>query len=154
MARECSGCKEATNCKPYMKVVNEGINSGDPFGWLPAPGYRLPDCPQDNQPTNERQNRETGMYIADVNYYGQTDEYGITIDGVDKDSITALNDSGLQEGDRVEIVPEGTLAKLEELETNLRGANLTIEAIERLVPNRKAYRDLPEAVEMALLHNL
>jgi uncharacterized protein YecA (UPF0149 family) len=94
------------------------------------------------------------MYIAGVNYYEQTDEYGIMIDGVDEDGVDALNESGLQEGDRVEIVPKGTLAKLEELETNLRGANLTIEAIERLVPNRKAYRDLPEAVEMALLHNL
>lgn len=94
------------------------------------------------------------MYIAGVNYYEQTDEYGIMIDGVDEDGVDALNESGLQEGDRIEIVPKGTLAKLEELETNLRGATMTVEAIERLVPNWKAYRDLPEAVEVALSQNL
>jgi hypothetical protein len=94
------------------------------------------------------------MYIAGVNYYEQTDEYGIMIDGVDEDGVDALNESGLQEGDRVEIVPKGTLAKLEELETNLRGATMTVQAIERLVPNWKAYRDLPEAVEVTLSQNL
>jgi len=56
------------------------------------------------------------MYIAGVNYYEQTDEYGITIDGVDAEGVDALNESGLQEGDRVEIVPEGTLAKLDKFE--------------------------------------
>jgi transcription elongation factor Elf1 len=45
-------------------------------------------------------------------------------------------------------------AKLKEAEELLRGATLTVEAIERLVPNWKAYRDLPEAVEMALSQNL
>jgi len=94
------------------------------------------------------------MYIAGVNYYEQTDEYGIMIDGVDEDGVDALNKSGLQEGDSIEIVPKGTLAKLEELETNLRGATMTVEAIEKLVPNWKAYRDLPEAVEVALSQNL
>ena len=90
------------------------------------------------------------MYIAGVNYYEETDEYSIILDGLDDDDVTALEDSGLQEGDRVEIVPRGTLEKMEKLETNLRGATLTVEAIERLVPNWKAYRDLPEAVEVAL----
>ena len=37
------------------------------------------------------------MYIAGVNYYEQTDEYGITIDGVDAEGVDALNESGLQE---------------------------------------------------------
>lgn len=44
--------------------------------------------------------------------------------------------------------------KLKEAEALLRGASLTIEAIEKLVPNWTAYRDLPEAVEMALSQNL
>lgn len=60
------------------------------------------------------------MYIADVNYYGQIDEYGITIDGIDADGVAALNDSGLQEGDEVEIVPKGTLLKLDRLEQAIK----------------------------------
>jgi len=90
------------------------------------------------------------MHIADVNYYEQTDEYGVTINGIDADGVAALNDSGLQEGDEVEIVPKGTTDTLDNLERDLRGATLIIEDIERLVPNWKAYRDLPEAIEMAL----
>lgn len=90
------------------------------------------------------------MYIADVNYNEQTDEYGITIEGIDADGVAELNESGLQEGDEVEIVPKGMTDTLDSLERDLRGATLIIAEIERLVPNWRAYRDLPEAVEMAL----
>ena len=45
MTRGCFGCERQAGCKPYTLAQEEAATHCEPLGWIPEPGYRLPDCP-------------------------------------------------------------------------------------------------------------